>query len=62
MLIQRVYFFRTEKDKKEGTGEHGIIIDNDKLIIDANAKAVDAPVWDYRRLEHRLTIEVDLEK
>jgi hypothetical protein len=48
MLIQSVIFWRTEQAKKQGKGERGVMFNNDELIIDASAKPVTAPVWDYR--------------
>lgn len=57
MLIESVMFKRT----KDSEWESGIIIDNDKLIVDANAKPVRSKpqIWDYRRT-HRLLVEVDM--
>jgi hypothetical protein len=57
MLIESVMFKRT----KDSEWEFGIIINNDQLIVDSNAKPVSVryKLWDYRRT-HRLLVEVDM--
>lgn len=59
MLIQAVHFYRTERDKKNGKGERGIIINNGESIIDSFGKPVDS-VWDYTTYAHILTVHLPL--
>jgi hypothetical protein len=52
MYITAVKFRRTEKSKYE----RGIMLGEDKLIVDSKNKAVPLPVYDYRLQQHELHI------
>lgn len=59
MEVTMVKFFRTKKQKNEDKGEFGLMINSDELIIDQNSKPVPAPIYDYTRYNHLLTLHIE---
>lgn len=60
MNIQKVMFWRTEEQKLNSMPEFGIMIEEDKLIIDKTCNPVPVPTWDYKLLPYDLSVNIEL--
>jgi hypothetical protein len=59
MQIEAVRFCRTQDDEFNGRWQHGIVINNDALIVDMKGKPVAAAdIWNYERMGYLLTVHL----